>query len=280
MKGLRVTRDALAAAALMLLCGAVMLSAQENAARDGEGGETPAGVVEWVDVTGADPADVEQAVEVLVNTFSGDYEGAGFFIVRSGSRVAVYGGERERKIAREILENLAPSGPPRSITRIMPVRPETSEEEIEGLLGGEGAPEAELRDNYLVLRGSADQVEMGEALLTQAGVAVSEAAPVCETIRLYYVRAPQSLQELLSQLPPSVAEGVTVLASGEVEGPPVLIISGPRKGVQNLKRVIATLDVPQPEVRLDIWAFQISGRNADDVARRAAMAQQRIDAIA
>ncbi len=235
--------------------------------------------VEWVDVGAADPVDVENVINALVPAFTGEYEGMGFFIVRSGDRVAVYGSEHERQVSREILENLAPAGEPAETTHVVPLQPDADLAVLQGFDEDPNAPEWEYHGDFVLLRGSQSQIAEGAALLAQTGAAIDESEAVCETVRLYYVRNPQSLQSLLTQLPPTIAQDTSVLASDDPYGPPVLIISGPRGEVQNIKRVIATLDVPQPEVRLDIWAFQISGRNAEDVAERAAQARDRIQVV-
>jgi len=263
--------------AVALLAIALCACAQDDLTALAEDG-TPAieRGVEWVDVSEADPSEVSSVIEALVTAFTGEYEGAGFFVIRSGGRVAVYGSEDERQAAREIFENLAPAADREVITRIVPLRPGADLSFLNALDNG---PEWDRFDDYVALRGTADQVSAGMTALENADVALDPDASVCETLRLYYVRDPANLKTLLTALPASVLREASVLApEGDYCGP-VLILSGPRRGVENIKRVVASLDVPQPEVRLDIWAFQISGRNAEDVADRATQARERIAVV-
>ncbi len=99
-------------------------------------------------------------------------------------------------------------------------------------------------------------------------------SPVCETVRLYYVREPGALQMLLEPIKAALALDVNVAASEGLSLTPLVVLSGPRSQVDDLKRVIATIDVPQPQVRLDLWTFQISGGDAQVVAGRAQEARK------
>ncbi len=99
-------------------------------------------------------------------------------------------------------------------------------------------------------------------------------SPVCETVRLYYVREPGALQRLLEPIKEALALDVNIAASEGLSLTPLVVLSGPRSQVDDLKRVIATIDVPQPQVRLDLWTFQISGGDAQVVAGRAQEARK------
>ncbi|MBD3291416.1 MAG: hypothetical protein GF393_00720 [Armatimonadia bacterium] len=57
---------------------------------------------------------------------------------------------------------------------------------------------------------------------------------------------------------------------------PLLLVFGPRSEVDMIERVVAAVDVPQPEVRLDIWAFQLSGGSARKVSARSREAREYI----
>jgi hypothetical protein len=65
-------------------------------------------------------------------------------------------------------------------------------------------------------------------------------------------------------------------AFGAGEQRPLLLVFGPRSEVDMIERVVAAVDVAQPEVRLDIWAFQLSGGNARKVSERSREAREYI----
>lgn len=156
----------------------------------------------------------------------------------------------------------------------------------------------------LAVHGTEAQIAQLREILANANL-LDELAPqygsresICETVRLYYVRDPAGLQTILTEIkaqfaPEVIVQGGTSVPQppvpqpqtyGETETPaqpqlqlPMLILSGPPSQIDNLKRVIAAIDVPQPQVRLDLWAFQISGNDARSVAERS---QQGRDCIA
>ncbi len=104
-------------------------------------------------------------------------------------------------------------------------------------------------------------------------------SPVCETVRLHYVREPRALQRLLEPVKAALAPDVNVAASEGLSLTPLVVLAGPRSQVDDLKRVIATIDVPQPQVRLDLWTFQISGGDAQVVAGRAQEARETVRTV-
>ncbi len=77
-------------------------------------------------------------------------------------------------------------------------------------------------------------------------------SPVCETVRLHYMRDIDALQMLLESIKEGVAPDVSVAATASPA--PLMVLAGPRSQVDDLKRVIAAIDVPQPQVRLALWA--------------------------
>lgn len=109
-------------------------------------------------------------------------------------------------------------------------------------------------------------------------IAPERDALISETLRLYYLRDPEFVAGLLDGLPGTATRGVHIsVPTGG--GQPVLLLYGPASQVEQVKRVIATLDVPQPQVELGIWAFQISGTDNAKVSRTAAEAQRLINAV-
>ena len=132
----------------------------------------------------------------------------------------------------------------------------------------------------LVLNGEPTVVGRLEALLEQAGLVPERLTG--ETVPLYYMRDPRSLTTILTQLRSlgSAFDEVTIAATDPEKARPALVLYGPRSQVEDCRRIISTIDIPQPEVRLDIWSFQISGGNARQVAARARAAQERMDTVA
>jgi hypothetical protein len=132
----------------------------------------------------------------------------------------------------------------------------------------------------LLLRGAPGALGRVESVLADLGVVAER--HTCETVPLYYVRDAESVNEMLSELAQSAGAfgEVSIATSTAGDARPALVLYGPRSQVEDLRRIIATIDVPHPEVRLDIWAFQISGSNATRVADRAEKADECIRAVA
>lgn len=132
----------------------------------------------------------------------------------------------------------------------------------------------------LMLRGEPGALGRIESVLVDLGVV--EERHACATVPLYYVRDADSIKAMLSEVAQSASalDEVSVTASSAYDAQPALVLYGPRSQVEDLRRVIAAIDVPHPEVRLDIWAFQISGSNATRVAHRAQKADECIRAVA
>ncbi len=103
--------------------------------------------------------------------------------------------------------------------------------------------------------------------------------PICETVHLYYVREPQALKDLLESIKETLAPDVQVAESGGIGTASLIVLAGPRAQVGQLRRVIAAIDVPHPQVSLDLLAFQISGSTADLVAERAQQAHNLVKTV-
>ena len=63
---------------------------------------------------------------------------------------------------------------------------------------------------------------------------------------------------------------------GAGEERPLLLVFGPRSEVEMLERIVGAVDIPKPEVRLDIWAFQLSGGNARAVGEKSRQVREYI----
>ena len=238
--------------------------------------------VEWVEVGKADPAQVDGAIAALEVALNWDEGGTRFFAVRLGDKVAVCGSEQQLQAAKEVLTNVPPAAAPRQFTRIAYVKATTPADLqlLDQLRGAPGLATWEYGPQHLILQGTEAELERTLARLIEAKLIYDEQALTCETVRLYYLRQPQLVKEMLANMPAGLVQDVTVLSGDGAAGPPMLVLAGPQSQVRNLKRVIAALDVPQPEVRLDIWAFQLSGSNASEVAQRAQKAQAEVTAVA
>ena len=123
-----------------------------------------------------------------------------------------------------------------------------------------------------------ETLEIPEILETAAASPSGvDESPVCETVRLHYMRDIEALQMLLESIKEDMAPDVSVAAA--TSPAPLIVLAGPRSQVDDLKRVIAAIDVPQPQVRLDLWAFQISGGDAEAVAGRADEARKLTETV-
>jgi len=102
---------------------------------------------------------------------------------------------------------------------------------------------------------------------------------ICETVRLYYVREPQALKDLLESIKETLAPDVQIAETGGLGAASILVLAGPYSQVNDLKQVIAAIDVPRPQVSLDLLAFQISGSTADVVAKHAQDAHELVEIV-
>jgi len=96
-------------------------------------------------------------------------------------------------------------------------------------------------------------------LLAQAGTPPDQRV---EVVRLRYVRDAATLAKVVEEA--KVAD-VKLLVVGNDR----LIVQGAWQAVRRARQLIAQVDLPQPQVRLDLWGIQISGGRADGVARAA-----------
>ncbi len=132
----------------------------------------------------------------------------------------------------------------------------------------------------LLLQGESGALDRIESVLADMGLVAER--HTCEMVPLYYVRDADSVNSILAELTRSASalDEVSITTTSARDARPALVLYGPRSQVDDLRRVIAAIDVPHPEVRLDIWAFQISGSNADRVADRAKQADECIRTVA
>ncbi|HUS81489.1 MAG TPA: hypothetical protein VM283_09500, partial [Armatimonadota bacterium] len=235
--------------------------------------------VEWVDVAGRDPDEVAAAIEAMTAAFAEGYDTPQFFVIRSATRVAIHGTEHQREVVREVLGNLSPAPAPEQTTSVLRLQPQADLQLLEKIAAQPGMAECEVEGQFVMARGTSRQIATTQANLLAAGLISDETEPTCATVRLYYLRDADAVRSLLADVPDVLRGDAVVLASGDATGRQMLVLTGSPDNVRNLRRIIATLDVPQPEVRLDIWAFQISGANAEEVAARAACAQERINLV-
>ncbi len=79
-----------------------------------------------------------------------------------------------------------------------------------------------------------------------------------------------SIAEALDAISEDLARELLMMMQtfGAGEERPLLLVFGPRSEVEMLERIVGAVDIPQPEVRLDIWAFQLSGGNARTVGEK------------
>ncbi len=266
------------ALACLILCVVAPAIADDG---EGEAVTVPeAHALDWVDVAGRDTAKLEEAIQSLRQTFYSEDGSVPFFVLTLGEKVAVYGPAALRSVAVELLEQVPQArGADTRQTAVVHLKRAPDARTFEFVEGGDGFGDITRRGTELTIRGTPQEIESTIAFLEEQDVLGDPNMPWCETVRLYYLRNPVVVRAILEQMPDSIIRDVSILGGEEAGGPATLVLAGPRAQVGNVKRIIATLDVPQPEVRLDIWAFQISGDKPDDVEARARVAQQRVDAI-
>lgn len=266
------------ALACLILCVGAPAIADDG---DGEAVTVPEpSALDWVDVAGRDKAKLDEAIESLRQTLYSEDGSVPFFVLTLGEKVAVYGPAALRSVAVELLEQVPQAGGADTRqTAVVHLKRAPDARAFEFIEGGDGFGDMTRRGTELTIRGTPQEIESTIAFLEEQDVLGDPNMPWCETVRLYYLRNPLVVRAILEQLPDSIIQDVSILGGEEAGGPATLVLAGPRAQVGNVKRIIATLDVPQPEVRLDIWAFQISGDRPDDVEQRARIAQQRVDAI-
>ncbi len=92
---------------------------------------------------------------------------------------------------------------------------------------------------------------------------VSEMAPrESLTVQLFFNRDAKSITDILSKAFPKLgayASGTDLIVLGSPDG-------SDASSVQSAKRWIAALDLPRPQIDLNIWSVQISGKKDDAVA--------------
>ena len=103
-------------------------------------------------------------------------------------------------------------------------------------------------------------------------------SPEAQTVRLYFARDPWQVVRLLNEAAglcgASDVRASADMAAGALPG---IVLVGPRLQIRNLKRVLEGIDVQHPGVQLEVWACQLSGSDAGQVARNARAAQRRVE---
>ncbi len=84
-----------------------------------------------------------------------------------------------------------------------------------------------------------------------------------EVVRLRYIRDAAALQTMVENA------NVADVQLQVVNGDRLLVGGASRDAVRTARQLIAQVDLPQPQVRLDLWGIQISGGRANGVARAA-----------
>ncbi len=157
---------------------------------------------------------------------------------------------------------------------------------IRPLFGAEEAIRYWLDGETLVLVGASDAVQcVVEALQANELLKSTRsderptraAANYCASVQLYYSRSPETLAPVLESVAEKLCPKVIVTACTGSGTLPSILLTGPRDDVATMQRVIETIDRPHPQVRLELWAYDISGSNADRVAEAAIWSRRYID---
>jgi hypothetical protein len=115
-----------------------------------------------------------------------------------------------------------------------------------------------------------------EAAATVLAALPPRPIPESRVVRLRFFRDPTKLIEVIASVKTRVAPDVKVTGFGTADTPAGLLLCGPPAQVAALRGQIALLDVPVPQMWLELWSIQISGRDPKEVTRQAAEAQQKI----
>jgi len=203
--------------------------------------------------------------------------------------VALYGKSNEIEMAKKLMEQ----------KRLLPETPRVTAPEVTRRLGYNAGRSAEdvvaCRDEItalaqaakgpceLSIAPSADAVSitgpeaavaMAIEELTRRGLAHDPAGTCCRAVQLYHVREPNELQALLASVATQICPEVKITGCESTGALPTVLLMGPRCQVEDMQRVIASIDRPRPQVRLDLWAFQVSGPDASRVADAAYWGRQ------
>ncbi|NLO06504.1 MAG: type II and III secretion system protein [candidate division WS1 bacterium] len=231
----------------------------------------------------ADEASPEQADAILSDAidrlFADDAEPVRWW--RDGRLLVLSGGEAGVECMADVLHarGMLKLRPQPQLQRTLQIRDGCRERaaqasaDIAERMGAAIAVEA----NSLSVSGPAPAVVLACSELTTSGLAYDLDTLCSETVQLHHVRDAATFASLIESAREHATPHVSISSYATTTTAPTLLLTGPRHEVQDLRRIIATIDVPHPQVRLDLWAFQISGGNAEEVAERAAEARQRID---
>ncbi len=206
--------------------------------------------------------EVENAAKAILTPQTSTENGKAFLLGRE--MLGVYSRRQDYERIVEIVQKLAQLNE----TRIYELTSESLWEATERVLLSNQVPDWDHQGTHFLVRGPVSAVASAEAMLLQSGYIRDPSVPVCERVQLYYVRKPAAVGAMLNSLAPALAPEVKVGAATADDTVPFLMLSGPVHQVYQLRRMVAEIDRPLPQVTFDIWAVQVSGRDRKDVARR------------
>jgi hypothetical protein len=251
----------------------------------------------WLDLPlkdGTALAEAIKAAEALLNP--GEAKTARIIRVETTDgvpQIGLWGTAQQQAVAQELLRRVPDVAVPTLVTKELEVRPGTT---LERLRGRMVELDQQLRLRWYRIEQAAQQpatvllcapplaAAQARAALLADELTFDDQALTSQHFRLYYDRAPKAVGEVLKAAQGKLGVDVSLtvedpIAGTTTPGRPVISVFGPRSGVRDLRRVLATLDVPQPQVRLDIWAFQLSGGSAAAVRESAKQAEDSIATV-
>ncbi len=238
--------------------------------------------VEWISVAGKDPGEVDAAIAALDKALHADDAKTAFLAFRARDLVGICGTPHDRAVASSTLLALPAATTKPAEVRAYQLKPGANPELVTFLFKRAGLSGPGGKGDLVIASGPSAALDQFQAdlaaggLLLRTGLAATQ-APVCETVRLSYVRGLGTDIDKLKDLLKTLAPDVKVAGGPTSAGLGSLVLVGPPGQVDDVKRLVASLDVPCPQVRLELWAVQLSGANARQVADRA---QQAADLVA
>jgi hypothetical protein len=254
-------------------------------------------VVDSIDVAKYDPT----CVDALIAWFKDMAERKGtkgpLALTRTGKTLVVWGLPDDIKAVKDQVALLRQAEPPPQRVATLYIRGTADPDEVGRYLEARfHAWTWTLTDRKIQLYGTDANIDQRKLAMEQALVegnyfysppqaATSEAddspEPTTVSVRLYFIRNAAEVALMLNCARRGCgAWDVSVLPNLSRGALPSVILSGPRLQIRRIKQVLAQIDVPHSDVRLDVWACQISGSEPQEVARRAAQARNDVEAVA
>jgi hypothetical protein len=84
-------------------------------------------------------------------------------------------------------------------------------------------------------------------------------------VKLYYLREAAKIVELLDAIKEKNTDLAPLIIKKATEDE--IVLYGPKELRERVRRIIVTLDLPRPGIKMDMWGIQISSRNPEELAK-------------